>query len=178
MPGSVLLRHVAVVAGVALDRARRAGVAGDCGAVLGLVDLEPDVGDDAAACFSSEMSMMRAAPTRGPFPPELPLLVGGELVDLDEVGLAADRHRDRVLRDRIGQSSRLISRTCGFGLRAWISLRSTIDQARRAGHVGAVAVARDRHAVRAVVADPERHAAPAGSVTSTAVTVPLNSDVA
>ena len=89
----VALRHGAVVAGVALRGAVGAGVAGCCARLRGLVDLEPDVGDDLGLGLVGDVDDARGAdgPTSG-------LAARRVLVDLDEVRMPADRHRDGGLR--------------------------------------------------------------------------------
>ena len=63
----------------------------------------------------------------------------------------------------VGHVSRLTSRTCGFGLRAWISLTSRmISAGRGAATYSAVAVVADRQPVRAVVADATAASAASG----------------
>ena len=56
----------------------------------------------------------------------------------------------------VGHVRRLISGTCGLGLRCWTWLRSTMIRPSPDGHVAAVAVVGDGHAVRVELVDAER----------------------
>src|SRR5579884_2428904 len=93
--GVVALGDGAVVAGVSLQRVVGAGVAQDRSPIGWLVDLEADVGDHVGVGWVGDVDdpgrpdlsvgvRRRASPVAA---------VGGELVDLDQVPVAADGHR-------------------------------------------------------------------------------------
>ena len=143
------LRHVAVVARVALKRQLRPGVAGDLAEVLRLVHLEPQVRDHARPGLVADVDD----------PPGADLLQGPELIDLDHVGVVVDGHRDRVLRDahRVPLKARDLAhlrvRAPGLDLGDVEDDQPGVD----AGDIGAVAVVGDREPVRVIRPDPQRH---------------------
>ena len=105
------------------------------------------------------MSMIRAAPTFGPVGGgAVVVLRARELVDLGQVGPAADRDRLRDLRDRALGPVELGDLLELRALLARLDLARVEDeQALAGGDVGAVAVVGDRQAVRVVVRARDDH---------------------
>ena len=143
--------------GVALRRAEGAGIALGGVVVGGLVHLQPQVRDDARPALVGDVDDARGADG---------VRVAGRvrrrlrvLVELEHVGLARSRERDRVLGDRgvlPAQAADLARLRVGL---ARLDLARIEDQhvaAGGIGDVGAVAVVAQRHAVRQDVSVPDR----------------------
>ena len=146
------------MARVALHEALRAGVVGEHRAVLALVHGEADVGDDLRVALVGDVDDPRGADLGPVGGGAVVVLRARELVDLGQVGPAADRDRLGDLRDRplrpveLGDLLELRALLAGLDL-----ARVEDEQALAGGDVGAVAVVGDRQAVRVVVRDRDDH---------------------
>ena len=160
MPGSWRCGNVAVVPGVTLYRALRPGITRDRRAVLRLVHREPDVRDHERLALVGDVDDPRRSDAR-PVRRRGAVGVRRVLVDLDEVGLALDRHRDRELRDRDvrpDQPADLAHLRVGL---ARLDLRQVDDdEPVRRREVTPVAVVGDGHPVRAIGPLPDPHREP------------------
>ena len=145
--------------GVTARGAGAVGVAGQCGPVGLLVDLEAQVRDDAWLRLVADVD--DPAGTDALAVAGDPVAVVGELIGLDQVGLAADRHRKRRLGDGHARPGDLpqhldLRVECALLDLADVEHRDAVELGGSADLVAGEAGAGGEVGPRAVVADGQR----------------------